>query len=427
VTETSGPGEEPEINRVRTEQEAKRVAEVARTQPHLVEACEQKEEPRNAPAPLITSSLQQVAGVKFKFSPKHTMKVAQELYEGIQGKGLITYMRTDAVTLSPEFIAEARRWIGANAPEALPEKPPTYRVKADAQGAHEAIRPTHAELTPEKARAMLTPDQLKLYTLVWERAIASQCKPARLSKTKLAIRAGDTLWVARGTVVLDPGYLKFWKNLEEESELPVLKTGERLDFKDVSMHSATTKPPSRYSEPRLVQLMERKGIGRPSTYASTIATLKDREYVVLEKSVLAPTDLGMATDEALMKAIPDLVNTQFTATMEQALDQIADGKLSWETYLTGWNERYLQPAIIKARQVLRGFKPVAPPPAPSGRGQRRSGRSRRSAPANSSVQPKPSVQPKTSAQPVASAQPNSLADRGEDLTQPFLIPPRPGQ
>lgn len=359
----SASGDAPDINRVRTAEEADRIAAIAKANPHIVQNCEQKEDLRNPPAPLITSSLQQVAGVKFKFAPKHTMKLAQELYEGIQGKGLITYMRTDAVALSPEFIGETRQWLLAVAPSALPEKPPVYRTKADAQGAHEAIRPTSVQLTPEKAKAILTPDQHKLYSLIWERAVASQCKAAKLSKTKLVIMAADTRWVARGTVVLEPGYLKFWKNLEEEEVLPVLAAGTALNFDKVEKHSTTTKPPPRYSEAKLVQLMERKRIGRPSTYASTIATLKDREYVKLEKSVLAPTPLGMATDEALGQAMPDLVDTRFTATMEQSLDQIAEGKMSWECYLTDFNDKYLQPALTRARQVLRTRRPA---PGPGG-------------------------------------------------------------
>ena len=364
------PDAEFEQNRVRTEEEARRIEKIARTSPHVVDSTEQKIEPRNAPAPLITSSLQQVAGAKFKFSPKHTMQVAQELYEGIDGKGIITYMRTDAVTLSPEFIAETRAWLTANSPESLPTSAPTYRAKADSQGAHEAIRPTGVELTPERARTLLSPDQLKLYTLIWERAVASQCKPARLSKSKISVRAADTLWVARGTVVVEPGYLKLWQNLEADKVLPTVTQGQTLKLDDVKVAARTTTPPPRYSEPRLVQLMERKGIGRPSTYASTISTLKDRDYVVLEQNLLAPTRLGMATDDALSKALPDLINTEFTATMEHALDTIAEGKLSWEKFLTEWNSNYLEPAVIKAREILVGVARVAAPEHVGGAGGR---------------------------------------------------------
>src|SRR5690606_4327648 len=161
----------------------------------------------------------------------------------------------------------------------LAEKAPTYKAKADAQAAHEAIRPTSVELTPEKARSMLSADQLKLYTRIWERSVASQCRPAKLSQTVIVIRALETRWVARGMVVVDPGYLKFWRNLENDKELPIVDKDQALDLIDIKTTPSETKPPPRYSEPRLVQLMERKGIGRPSTYASTVATLKEREYV----------------------------------------------------------------------------------------------------------------------------------------------------
>lgn len=338
--------------RVRSRDEAALIAEVARSSPHIVRDCASREERRNPPPPFITSSLQQSAGGRLRFSPKHTMKVAQELYEGVNGKALITYMRTDAVTLSPEFVGEARDWLKSSRPELLPERAPIFRANADSQGAHEAIRPISVSITPDEAERFLSKDQAGLYRMIWERAVASQCKPATLSKTKIEVDAGDTRWVAHGTVVVDEGYLAFWQNLEEDKRLPVVKVGSRLDFKDVRTDERETQPPPRYSEPKLVQLMEKKGIGRPSTFASTIATLKEREYVVLEKSALAPTPLGMSTDEALVKAIPDLVDTEFTATMEGSLDRIAEGKLQWEKYLNAWNRDWFAPAVAKAREVL---------------------------------------------------------------------------
>jgi len=360
-------GDAPETVRVRTKEEAERIAEIAKTNPHIVQSAEEKVEFRKAPPPLITSSLQQVAGAKFRFSPKHTMQIAQELYEGIRGKGLITYMRTDAVALSPEFVAETRQWIDENAADLLPSQAPTYKMKDEAQGAHEAIRPTSVTLTPSQAASMLSPDQLKLYTLIWERAVACQCKPAKLSRSKIDIRAAETRWIARGMMVLEEGYLRFWKNLEGEKELPLVKQGQELILKDLKSTDHMTKPPPRYSEPRLVQLMERKGIGRPSTYASTIATLKDREYVKLEASMLAPTELGMATDEALMKALPDLIDSKFTADMEADLDRIAEGKLAWEKYLIEWSTNYLEPAVVKARDLLVGVARVAGAPRAGGK------------------------------------------------------------
>lgn len=350
--EESGP--------VKSEAEANQIAQAARTARHQVHRIAKREENRTPPPPLITSSLQQAAGMRFRYSPQTTMKIAQQLYEGVGGKGLITYMRTDAVALSPEFVQEARTWLQKNAPDALADRAPVFKTRADAQAAHEAIRPTSVDLTPEKAEKILNREQLGIYTLIWERAVASQCRSAKLSLTEVEIHAGPTRWIARGMQVLAPGYLRFWQNIQDERKLPLLQEGQVLKLDSVKIEKNRTEPPSRYSEPKVIQLMEKLGIGRPSTYASTIMTLKDREYVTSEKGLLAPTTLGMATDEALGEAIPELVDAKFTAEMEESLDRIAEGKLDWEKYLCGWNEAYLRPALTKARAALTGVLRVAP-------------------------------------------------------------------
>jgi DNA topoisomerase-1 len=343
----------PEAGKVNSKLEADEIEKIARSHPHVVEKIEDHEEKRLPPPPLITSSLQQMASLRLKFSPQKTMKIAQELYEGVGGSGLITYMRTDAVTLSPEFIQEAREWLSSEAPEALAAQAPTFRVKADAQGAHEAIRPTSAFATPEKLKDQLNSEQLTVYKLIWERAIASQCRPARLAKSRIEIKAATTTWIARGSRVIEAGYLRFWRNIEDDRELPLLRKGETLNLKDIKVEKKTTQPPSRYSEAKLVQLMEKLGIGRPSTYASTIATLKEREYIYLEKDVLAPTALGLSTDEVLSRAIPELVDVAFTADMEKSLDQIAANKISWEKFLSDWNYDYFRQALGKAHELIK--------------------------------------------------------------------------
>lgn len=363
---------EEELGRVKSESQANQIAQAARSAPHKVHRIVKREENRTPPPPLITSSLQQAAGMRFRYSPQTTMKIAQQLYEGVGGKGLITYMRTDAVALSPEFVQEARAWLQKNAPDALADRAPIFKTRADAQAAHEAIRPTSVELTPEKAAALLNREQLGIYTLIWERAVASQCRAAKLSRTEVEIHAGHiemTRWIARGMQVLAPGYLRFWQNIQDERKLPLLQEGQMLKLDSVKIEKNRTEPPSRYSEPKVIQLMEKLGIGRPSTYASTIMTLKDREYVTSEKGLLAPTTLGMATDEALGKAIPELIDAKFTADMETSLDRIAEGKLDWEKYLCGWNEGYLRPALTKARAALTGVLRVAPK-KPSGSSER---------------------------------------------------------
>jgi DNA topoisomerase-1 len=354
--------EEAETGRVNSKDEAERIEKIARTSPHIVNKIEDREEKRLPPPPLITSSLQQMASFRLKMSLQRSMKVAQELYEGVGGAGLITYMRTDAVTLSPEFIQDARAWLATAAPECLPAQPPTFRTRADSQGAHEAIRPTDVSATPEKLRHKLNAEQFALYRLIWERAIASQCKPARLAKSLIEIKAAETTWVARGSRVIEDGYLRFWKNIEEDRELPTLKQGQVLGLKDIKVEKKTTQPPSRYSEAKLVQLMEKLGIGRPSTYASTVTTLKDREYIVLDKDVLAPTSLGMSTDQVLMQAMPDLVDVAFTAQMENSLDQIAEAKIGWEKFLNDWNKDYFREALRKAHALI-GTMPKFPKPA----------------------------------------------------------------
>jgi DNA topoisomerase-1 len=345
--------DDAEAGKVNTKLEAETIEKIARTSPHVVNKIEDREEKRLPPPPLITSSLQQMAGVRLKFNSQKTMKIAQELYEGVGGSGLITYMRTDAVTLSPEFIQEARSWLSKEAPEALAAQPPTFRTKADSQGAHEAIRPTSAYATPEKLKGKLNSDQLAVYRLIWERAIASQCRPARLAKSLIEIKAANTLWIARGSRVVELGYLRFWRNIEDDRELPVVQLGQVLNVKDIKVEKKTTQPPSRYSEAKLVQLMEKLGIGRPSTYASTIATLKDRDYIYVEKDVLAPTALGMSTDQVLSQAIPDLVDVAFTANMENSLDQIAEDKMGWEKFLNDWNFGYFREAMSKAQSLIR--------------------------------------------------------------------------
>jgi DNA topoisomerase-1 len=345
-------GNDETPHQVRSEEEAKRIEKIARENPHVVTAIDDREDRRLPPAPFITSSLQQMASVKLKMSPQKSMQVAQELYEGVNGKGLITYMRTDAVTLSPEFVGEARAWLSQFSPASLAPTAPVFRVSADAQGAHEAIRPTDVSMTPEKA-THLNGEQLALYRMIWERAVASQCRPARLAKSVVTLHASTTKWVSRGSRVIEEGYLKFWRNIEDDVELPAVSVRESLKLKAVKVEKKATQPPPRYSEAKLVQLMEKLGIGRPSTYASTVGILRTREYVKLEKQTLVPTSLGMKTDEVLIRALPDLVDVKFTASMESSLDRIAEGKVNWQHFLCDWNTGYLQAAMTKARAILR--------------------------------------------------------------------------
>ncbi|MCC5636145.1 type I DNA topoisomerase [Nostoc sp. CHAB 5844] len=338
----------PESKRVLSEAEAIRLVEEARQHPHQVMQVEGKTVYRQPPPPFTTSTLQQAAGSKLKLAPDKTMLLAQKLYEA----GLITYMRTDSVMLSPEFCTSARQWLEEHDPQNVPQQVAKHRSAKTAQEAHEAIRPTDVFRPSAQLREELPADEFDLYVMIWKRAIASQCKSAQLRKTQIITQSGALLWQARGQVVEFYGYARYWNNLSKDSVLPVVQQGQALTLENANFEKKQTQPPPRYSEPKLVQLMERKGIGRPSTYAPTVATLKKRGYVHLTKGNLQPTDLGLEVDDFLQKALPDLLEAEFTAKMESALDAIAEGKQSWQQYLTAWNKNYFAPALAKAKTVV---------------------------------------------------------------------------
>ena len=286
------------------------------------------------------------------------MQVAQKLYEA----GLITYMRTDSVQLSPDFCATAREWLQTHDKNNVPTQVAKQRSGKDAQEAHEAIRPTDINKSSTDLKSSLPADEFELYVLIWMRALASQCKSAEIRKTVIVTQSGEVQWQAKGQILQFAGYAKYWKDIGGDTELPTLQSNQPLNLSDAGHEQKQTQPPSRYTEPKLVQVMERRGIGRPSTYAPTIATLKQRLYVELVKGKLQPTQVGMQVDEFLGKALPDLIESAFTAQMEASLDQIAEGKENWERYLIGWNQSYFEPALTKAKQIL---------PKPSGTGPQR--------------------------------------------------------
>ncbi len=348
----------PESDRVSNQAEADRILQIARSHPHIVISVEGKTTRQSPPPPFITSSLQQSAGARLKLSPEGTMKIAQSLYEA----GHITYMRTDSVVLAEPFKADVRAYLQQNDPQNLPQRATGHKGIAhknsqNAQAAHEAIRPTKVGQTPVAMANQLSGDQAKLYELIWNRAVASLCAPVRLRKTRVITQAGTTptelaYWEARGQVVEFPGYTRYWNNLKADSQLPELNIGQSLNLSKAQADQKQTQPPPRYSEPKLIQLMERKGIGRPSTYAPTLKTLRDRTYVTLVKSKLQPTTLGMNLDGALEQLLPDLIQPDFTAQMEAKLDAIAQGKENWEQYLTDWYQTYFSPAISQAQRKM---------------------------------------------------------------------------
>ena len=308
---------------------------------------DKKQRRRNPDAPFITSTLQQEASRKLGFSAQKTMSVAQRLYEGIDtGEGtigLITYMRTDSVTLAADALAELRQVIaGRYGAESLPDSPRQYKTKArNAQEAHEAIRPTSASRTPGSLRRYLDKDQHNLYELIWKRTVACQMIPALFNTVGLDLAAGPSpssglVFRATGSVLVNPGFLAVYrgdraKAIEEDRDriLPPIEEGEHLILKDIASEQHFTEPPPRYSEATLVKVLEEFGIGRPSTYASIISTLRNREYVEMAAKRFEPTDVGRLVNRFLTEFFSQYVDYEFTAKMENSLDEISRGETDW--------------------------------------------------------------------------------------------------
>ena len=306
-----------------------------------VEASEVK---KKAPSPLTTSTLQQDANRRFGFSTKQTMMLAQQLYEGIElgdegHVGLITYMRTDSRNLSAEFTSAAADYLKQTfGPEYASDKPRTYSSGRNAQEAHEAIRPTDATRTPESIASHLDARQKKIYELIWSRALASQMPDARMNATTVDVTDEKNIYILRatGSTVAFAGWMKIYADSSEEKLLPKLASGDEIKLKVIGAHSHETQPPARYSEAGLVKALEAKGIGRPSTYAPTIATVFERKYVEKDQNRLKPTDMGILVTNLLKEHFADIVDYDFTAQMEDSLDEIAVGKKEWQPLISNF-------------------------------------------------------------------------------------------
>lgn len=347
-----------ESSKVLSAAHADTLVQQAKANKHQIVSIEGKTTNRTPPPAFVTSSLQQAAGARLKFSPEKTMQVAQSLYES----GLITYMRTDSIALADVFCAEVRRWLEGHDRGNVPKKLTQHRQSSGAQAAHEAIRPTDIHKRSADLRSELSADAFALYVMIWKRAVASQCQSARLRQTRIVTQSGNIFWQAKGQVIEEPGYTKYWNNISADVQLPSLQQGQILTLQQANHEQKQTQPPPRYSEPKLVQTMERLGIGRPSTYAATIATLKQRQYTELIKGHLQPTQLGLEVDRFLADALPDLLRSDFTAEMENKLDAISLGEQDWQQYLTAWNRDYFAPALAKAKQVIPRYLSNQPTP-----------------------------------------------------------------
>lgn len=304
---------------------------------------EEKERKKNPAAPFITSTLQQEAARKLGFTTKRTMAIAQQLYEGIdlggETTGLITYMRTDSVNLANEAVQEIRELIASRfGKENLPKQPPLYKTKSkNAQEAHEAIRPTSAFRLPEQVKPYLSPEQYKLYNLIWKRTVACQMIHATIKTVSVDLSCGTMgVFRATGSTVVNPGFMSVYlegrddvSTEDDESLLPALKEGQWVDLLDIVTAQHFTEPPPRYTEASLVKALEEYGIGRPSTYAAIISTLQQRHYVVLENKRFHPTDVGRIVNKFLTEHFTQYVDYNFTANLEDDLDAVSRGERNW--------------------------------------------------------------------------------------------------
>ena len=327
---------------ITTEEQANALKAAAEKEPFIIKSIKMGTRQKNPAPPFITSTLQQDASRRFGFQAKRTMKVAQELYEGINlpdlgAVGLITYMRTDSLRISDEALSAAHDYIQRTYGEnyAL-AKPRTFRSKSNAQDGHEAIRPTMIDLAPAKIKESLSSDQYKLYKLVWERFIASQMAACVQDTVSTDITAGEHLFKASGFSVRFDGYTRLYteavdneEEQEQETNLPRLEEGEHLTLKELKPNQHFTQPPPRYTEATLIRELEENGIGRPSTYAPTLSTILQRGYVEREGKALKPTIVGETVTRLMKEQFGKIVDVKFTAEMEQELDEVEAGKTEW--------------------------------------------------------------------------------------------------
>ncbi|PMQ01537.1 MAG: DNA topoisomerase I [Dictyoglomus sp. NZ13-RE01] len=330
-----------EVN-IKDEETALKIIEEIKNEHFIVKSLTPKEEKKSPPLPFITSTLQQSASKLLGFPVEKTMRIAQKLYEGVdigsERVGLITYMRTDSTRIAEEARQEAENYIKEHFGKDYVGKERKEKKKLGVQGAHEAIRPTSVLREPESVKNYLTLDEFKLYNLIWHRFLASQMSNAIYDVLDVEISAGDYIFKVRGRSLKFPGYLILYKEEEEENEENVmfpfpLKEDQELILKNLEPKQFFTQPPARYTEATLVRTLEKYGIGRPSTYAVIISTLKERKYVVLNNKYLVPTTLGKTVNDLLINKFPSLINIKFTAHMEKDLDEIEEGKKDSEEVL----------------------------------------------------------------------------------------------
>ena len=366
---------------VTNQAEADHILSNLKTATFNVDSVVTKEKKRFPVPPFTTSKLQQEAARKLRFTVKKTMMLAQRLYEGIEvgaaepaggaeaegGRvGLITYMRTDSPRISDDAMQMVRSYVSdVYSDKYLPEKPIIYKGKKDAQDAHEAIRPTFVGRTPDDLKSMLSDDEYKLYKLIWTRFTASQMNPAIYDQTSAEITAGDYMFRASGRVLKFDGFLKVYEETadedlkpaedEEDITLPPLMAGESLRTLEINPKQHFTEPPPRYTEASLVKTLEEKGIGRPSTYATILTTIQDREYVHKDQGKFRPTELGTVVTTMLVRHFEEIFDVQYTARMEEELDEVEEGKLTWVQALRDFYKKF-EKDLKKATKNMENLK-----------------------------------------------------------------------
>jgi DNA topoisomerase-1 len=346
-----------------TQAEAEALVQALEGRPFVIRSITRKEKTDRPSPPFATSQLQQQASIQLRYGARRTMMLAQQLYEGVElgdegSVGLITYMRTDSFRIADDALQASRAWIGENFPkEYLPAEPQRYRAREGAQEAHEAIRPTDVFRTPEKLEPFLSKDQLRLYRLIWNRFVASQMAPARMSLTEVDVAAGDHLFVAKGKEMLFDGHLRLLGRKDTgEDALPAdLREGDSLHVKALLPSQHFTEPPPRYSEATLVKALEKKGIGRPSTYAAILSTIEDRGYVQQKERRFYATELGEVVTDNLQKHFPLILDVDFTSQMEESLDRIEESQADWVGVLKKFYGAFA-PSLEAAYKSMVDFK-----------------------------------------------------------------------
>ena len=355
-------GEAPEL---KSEDAVKDIIEKIKNSESKVSSIKKTEKTVRPKPPFTTSKLQQAAANRLGFTSRKTMQIAQQLYEGVQiGEnhvGLITYMRTDSVRISETALADVRDWLSKNHPAELPAEPIHYAVGKSAQDAHEGIRPTYTSYTPESVKEYLSHDQFRLYSIIWERFVSSQMNNAKMVTTSVEIVAGDALFRVAASKISEKGFYQVIKLLsskeEKSSSLPAMKEGEVLTVNNFHPEQHFTQGPARYTDASIVRMLEEKGIGRPSTYATIISVLLDRYYVTRSNKQLVPTQLGKMINKILVESFPAVINEEFTAKVENELDQVEEDKLVWNNIISDFYGPFKETVdnVMEHQESIKGF------------------------------------------------------------------------